>query len=676
MATYAPNRNSQSDGSNVLAQTTKLVSDGKYFAAAVLLQDELSKDPENPDLLYPLATCQRNLDKPETALETLQCLDKHRPNFPGTWLERGRVLKSTGNIKAAISCFETCVRLNPAYIGGWTGLVELREHIQRLNLRDEAVDQYRFMTSLDRALILILRAFYDGQTYKAERLCRAYLKTKPQSVEAMRILARIGVRYGILDDAEFILESACEFDPEHRQARLEYIDILHKRQQYAKALQNAQILLQQNPSDLLHKLACANQQMAMGQFEPAIETYDEILEQNPHSSLANAQLHLTRGHAYKTNGDIEKSIEDYRFAYQKRADFGDAYWSLANLKTYCFTIAELDRMRKLVESSAISDEDRVHVLFALGKSFEDSKQFEESFGYYERGNDLNRNRLRYDSADMTERLQLQRQVCTSDFLHARKNDGCSAPDPIFVVGLPRAGSTLLEQILASHSQVEGTLELHHIGVYAQRLDGRRRTNEPPRYPRVLKDLTPTLTRQLGERYLQETRVHRTDKPYFIDKMPNNFRHIGLISMILPNAKIIDARRHPMGCCFSGYKQLFASGQEFTYGQKEIGTYYGDYRRLMDHWDQVLPGTVLRVCYEEVVDNLEHEVRRILEYCRLPFEESCLRFHDTKRSVRTPSAEQVRQPIYREGLDQWRNYSKWLGPMQSALGDCLTQYPHS
>ena len=676
MATTAKRSRVLKDTSLVLSKATDQIAQGNYLGAATLIQDQLRRQPDNPDLLYPLATCQRNLGNPAAAMKTIRRLDKLRPRFPGTWLERGRVLASQGDAKSAIGCFHTCVRLNPAYIGGWKGLVELRDHIENQDLRDEAIDQYRFLTSLDRALVLVLRTFYDGQTYRAERMCRAYLKKHPKSVEAMRVLARIGVRYGILDDAEFILESACEFDPSHRHARLEYIDILHKRQQYAKALEHAEVLMAQDPDNLLHHLACANQRMAMGDFDSAIETYNKILDDHPNTRLANAQLHLTRGHTYKNNGHIEKSVADYQAAYRKRSDFGDAYWSLANLKTYRFSSSELQDMLALADSSKISDEDRVHVLFALGKSYEDSERFEESFGFYERGNDLNRKRLRYDADEMTERFSLQQHVCSAQFLNSRKDRGCPASDPIFIVGLPRAGSTLLEQILASHSQVEGTLELHHISAYAQKLDGRRRTGDPPRYPHVLKDLNADLIRKLGEQFIEETRIHRTDKPYFIDKMPNNFRHIALIHMILPNAKIIDARRHPMACCFSGYKQLFASGQEFTYGQREIGTYYHDYCELMEHWDTVLPGKVLRVYYEEVVNNLEQEVRRILDHCELPFEEACLRFYDTKRSVRTPSAEQVRQPIYREGLDQWLNFEPWLDPMKRSLGDCLTEYPHA
>jgi hypothetical protein len=275
---------------------------------------------------------------------------------------------------------------------------------------------------------------------------------------------------------------------------------------------------------------------------------------------------------------------------------------------------------------------------------------------------------------MTHRLALQREYCTAELFERHQDSGYAAGDPIFVVGLPRAGSTLLEQILASHSQVDGTLELPNIPAMAFRLAGRRRIDEEPLYPAVLQDLSADKLRQMGKEFIDETQVHRKGAPFFIDKMPNNFRHIGLIRLILPNAKIIDARRHPLACCFSGFKQLFASGQEFTYGLREIGLYYRDYVELMDHWDDVLPGRILRVQYEDVVADLETQVRRILEYCELPFEQACIEFHQTERAVRTPSSEQVRQPIYTSGLEQWRNFEPWLGPLKEALGPVLERYP--
>ena len=325
-------------------------------------------------------------------------------------------------------------------------------------------------------------------------------------------------------------------------------------------------------------------------------------------------------------------------------------------------------MQEKEASPTIITTDRIHICFALGKHFEDKKQFKQSFEYYERGNSLQRSQQHYKKEQITDILALQHKYCNQTLFDKQKDMGCTAPDPIFIVGLPRAGSTLLEQILASHSKVDGTLELPNIPALAYRLAGRKTIDETPDYPENLATLNEEQLKTFGNNFLDDTRIHREKAPYFIDKMPNNFRHIALIHLILPNAKIIDARRNPMACCFSGFKQLFASGQQFSYGLEEIGTYYKDYIKLMDHWDKMLPGKILRVQYEDVVADLKKEVIRILDYCGLPFEENCINFHQTERNIRTPSSEQVRQPIYKSGLEQWKNYEPWLGPLKKALDD--------
>jgi tetratricopeptide (TPR) repeat protein len=372
--------------------------------------------------------------------------------------------------------------------------------------------------------------------------------------------------------------------------------------------------------------------------------------------------------ALKTIGRQPEAIESYRAAARVQPSLGDAYWSLANLKTYRFTDDEITRMRAHEAAAATSLIDRFHLCFALGKALEDRGEFAESFGYYERGNALKKTQTRYKAEQMERHLRLLRSVLTQEFFAARRGVGCDRADPIFIVGLPRAGSTLLEQILASHSQVEGTMELADIPRIVHQLQGRQEDPARPRYPGVLTELTPEQLKHLGGKYLEDTRVYRNGKPFFIDKMPNNFRQLGLIHLILPNAKIIDARREPMACCFSNFKQLYAAGQEFTYGLEEIGRYYRSYVELMQHWDVALPGKVLRVQYEDVVDNLELNVRRVLQFCGLKFESGCIEFYKTERSVRTASSEQVRRPIFREGVDQWRNFEPFLGPLRAALGD--------
>ncbi|MDE1923605.1 MAG: sulfotransferase, partial [Gammaproteobacteria bacterium] len=368
-----------------------------------------------------------------------------------------------------------------------------------------------------------------------------------------------------------------------------------------------------------------------------------------------------------TLGRRDEAIEAYRAAAAARPGFGDAYWSLANLKTYRFSDEEIEAMRSHEAGPDTAREDRYHLSFALGKALEDRGDYEQSFRCYERGNALRREESQYDPAFVERNTEIQKRVCTKEFFESRRGAGCPSADPIFIVGLPRSGSTLIEQILASHSGVEGTMELSEIATYTVDLEGQNRDATNRRYPRVLGELPLDEFARLGERYIADTRVYRTDKPFFIDKMPNNFRHIGLIHLMLPNARIIDARRDPMACCFSNFKQLFASGQEFTYSLDDIARYYRTYVELMAHWDAALPGRILRVRHEELVEDLEGNVRRILDYCGLAFEPACLEFHRTERHVRTASSEQVRRPINRDGIDQWRHYEPWLGPLRNALG---------
>ena len=407
----------------------------------------------------------------------------------------------------------------------------------------------------------------------------------------------------------------------------------------------------------------------MGEHGRAIAIYQALCNDFP--TAWDPPLWL--GHALKTVGRTADAIEAYRAAAAARPDFGDAYWSLANLKTYRFTDAEVEAMQVQEAHPETQTVDRYHLAFALAKALEDRGDYQSAFQAYARGNALKRAESRYRPEVFETNTRLQKEVCTRDFFEARAGFGDPSPDPIFILGLPRAGSTLLEQILASHSQVEGTQELADIQRIVLELQGRDPDQNNPLYPAALTEISPDAALALGQRYLRDTLAYRSGKPYFIDKMPNNFRHIGLIQLILPNAKIIDARREPMACCFSNFKQLFAQGQEFTYSLEDIGRYYRTYLDLMRHWDEVLPGRVLRVQHEDVVDNLEGEVRRILDYCGLPFEAACVNFHQTARSVRTPSSEQVRQPIFRDGLDAWTHFAPWLQELKRALGDAVTTY---
>jgi tetratricopeptide (TPR) repeat protein len=424
-----------------------------------------------------------------------------------------------------------------------------------------------------------------------------------------------------------------------------------------------------------YRVLRATATVGLGDHESGIGGFADVLaDTNPESRLA-ADLHLSIAHSLKTLGRRAESIEEYRKAIEVRPNFGDAYWSLANLKTYEFSAEEIARLEAAEADPSTDPIDRYHLCFALGKAHEDRKVYDVSFRFYERGNALKRAESRYRAELLEQNTANQKRTCTREFFHERTGYGAAGREPIFILGLPRAGSTLLEQILASHSQVEGTQELANVPRAVLDLQGYNPDLNNPRYPGCLAPMTADEVRVLGEKYLADTRIYRTGKPHFIDKMPNNFRHIGLIHLMLPNAKIIDARREPMACCFGNLKQLYARGQEFAYSVEDIARYYRTYLELMEHWEAVLPGRVLCVHHEDVVDDLEGSVRRILEFCELPFEPACLEFHRTERSVRTASSEQVRQPIYREGLDQWKHFEPWLGSLKDALGDALDRYRH-
>ena len=655
-------------GADVAARIKAIQADmraGRMQAAATAAEG-LLQGGKAPEALYCLAVCRRYLGEGKAALAALDQLAEQAPDFARGWQERGHLLRAMQQLAPAMNSYRRAVARNDALLASWQALAELGHAAGNADLHRRAAARVEYLRSLPEELIAVQSLANEGRSLVAERLCRDFLKRNPKHVEAMRLLASFGMEHGIYDDAEFLLESALAFEPDNRRARIDYIDVLHKRQKYEQSLSEAQALLEAHPDDPIAKLSHANQAAAAGRFDDAIRIYDEVVATHPDASFTGPTLQLTRGHALKATGRVTEAVDAYRDAYRLRGNFGDAFWSLANLKTYRFTADELSQMQAVAEAADTPQEDRIHVLFALGKAAEDAADADRAFVHYQQGNSLRHSGHRDEAAHLSERMKRQRKVCTQAFFAEREGWGCPAPDPIFVVGMPRAGSTLIEQILASHSAIDGALEFHHIGAIAQRLDGRRRRGQAPRYPDRLTELTADNARDLGERYLADTRIQRAGAPHFVDKMPNNFRHLGLIHMILPNARVIDARREPMACCFSNYKQLFASGQEFSYDLETLGTYYRDYVALMQHWHGVLPGKVLCVQYEDVVADLEGQVRRMLDFLGLPFEQSCLDYHRTERAVRTPSSEQVRQPIFREGLDQWRQFERHLGPLRKAL----------
>lgn len=649
-----------------LARAKTLLTAKRFGEAERQLLKVLSEQPREVEALYMRAVCQRYLQRPQDALSTLNELRVAAPEYARGFQEAGHNYRALNQPDQALWAYRQATQLNPALSASWQALAELLAAQGDAEAAQLARAHCQRLKALPRELVSVASMIHEGRLYKAERLCRHYLQQHPHQVEAMRLLAQIGSRLYVLDDAEFLLESCVEFEPDNTLVRYDYMNVLHQRQKFSRALEQARILRDTQPDNPSFETAYANECMAVGKSEEALAIYQQVLRQLPD----NPHLHLSRGHVLKTVGRQDEAIAAYRRAYQCKNDFGDAYWSLANLKTYRFDDQELASMGEQEARPQTPLVDRYHLCFALGKAYEDRKDYLRSFEYYQRGNALKQSELRYSPERMTADFERQKHVCSETLFEQRAGQGHAAPDPIFIVGLPRAGSTLIEQILASHSQVDGTLELPDILALVHRLNGRRQLQDEPRYPALLQELPAAKLAEFGHKYIEDTRLHRQGAPYFIDKMPNNFRHIGLIHLILPNAKIIDARRRPMDCCFSGFKQLFGEGQEFTYGLEEIGRYYKDYVDLMAHWEQVLPGKILRMQYEDVVSDLESQVKRLLDFLALPFEPACIDFHKTKRPVRTASSEQVRQPIYRDSVEQWRHYEPYLEPLKNALGKAL------
>jgi tetratricopeptide (TPR) repeat protein len=638
----------------------------EFAPALAALQPLLAEAPEQRDVLYMTAVAQRYLQRIPEALATLSRLEEFHPDYPRLYQERGHCYVALRSAAPAIEAFEQAVKMSPALPASWKALEVLYRMTGRSVEARKAAAEIENLAKLPPEIVTAFSMFADNEISDAEDLLRRYLLTHGNHVEGMRLLAQIGVRMDVYDDAEILLESALALAPDYDALRYDYALILLRRHKHVRAREEMEKLLRKDPDNRDYRTTHATVCTGFGDYEKALPLYREILNETPD----RPELHLSIAHALKTVGRTGEAIASYRAAAASRPRFGDAYWSLANLKTYRFTDAEIAQMRADEAAPRVGLEDRYHLCFALGKALEDRADYAESFQYYQRGNALKKSESRYRPEPLERNARLQAEVCTRDFFDARQGVGCDSPAPIFIVGLPRSGSTLLEQILASHSQVEGTMELADILRMVQDLQGRETKDSIPRYPGILADLEPEDFNRLGEKYLADTRVYRSDKPFFIDKMPNNFRHLGLIHLILPNAKIIDARRDPLACCFSNYKQLFASGQQFTYSVEDITRYYRMYVDLMAHWDRALPGKVLRVQHEDVVEDLEANVRRILEFCNLDFEPACVDFHKNDRRVHTASSEQVRQPINREGVDQWRNFDPWLGPFKTALGPLL------
>ena len=635
----------------------------------------IATHPSNRDLRLIAAISLRFMKRIDEALAMLDSLAEQHPHFSQMHLERGLCHVAQREAAPAIEALRNAVAINPALPMGWRMLDGLFRMTGDAANADWAAQHSAHLASVPPPIVIAKILYHDGDIDRAEMLIRKFLLDHGDHPEGMRLLAQIGHQRNVLDDAELLYAGVLAMVPDHHEARGEYVQVLIARHKFPEAREALAPLLRLDPKSHAHRTQAATITVGLGDFEGVIPEYRgmlaEIDDAQPGAPVRRADVNLWLGHALKTVGRTDEAIAAYRASTAARPDFGDAWCSLANLKTYRFSADEIAVMRARLDDPATGESDRIHIAFALGKALEDARDHAGSWAAYALGNDLHRAAHSYNPTVFETNTREQRRVCTPAFFSARQGWGLADPAPIFVLGLPRSGSTLIEQILASHSQVEGTQELPDIQRIVHDLQGRTLDFDNPQYPGVLDRLDAGTIRRLGEQYMADTRAHRAlGRTYFIDKMPNNFRHIGLIHLILPNATIIDARRNPMDCCFSNLKQLFAQGQEFTYGIENIARYYRTYLDLMRHWDSVLPGRVLRVINEDLIEDPEGQIRRLLDHCGLPFEDSCLNFHQTNRSVRTPSSEQVRRPVNKDGVGQWKPYAEWLAPLHEALGDAI------
>jgi len=639
--------------------------------AAEQAQEILKAVPGHPPAVLLLASARRRRGDAAGALEVLEPLARAQDRWAAAHFELAQALAGAGRGDEAIRALRRTVELQAEHTEAWRHLADHLFAMGDAEGADAAYARHVRCSTRHPLLQQAATAMLTNDLPTAERLLKAQLKQAPTDVPAIRMLAEVAVRCGQDEDARKLLVRCLELAPTFAAARYNLAMLLHRLNDSAAALVEIERLLAVEPRNPGYRNLHAVILSRIGEYRRSSTIYAELLAEYP----ANSKAWLSYGHVLKTEGRQDECIGAYRRSIACDPAFGEAYWSLANLKTFRFDAADLSAMHAQLAKPALDDASRLQFHFALGKAYEDAEDYAKSFEHYEKGNALERARSRYDADRNTTRIRRLKSVFARDFFRDRSGSGCDAPDPIFIVSLPRSGSTLLEQILSSHSAVEGTTELPEITTMAKGLRAQADSDEIAVYGEVLASMDAAALRELGEQYIERTRIHRkTGRPFFIDKMPNNFLHIGMIHLVLPNAKIIDARRHPLACCFSNFKQYYARGQRFSYGLSDMGRFYRDYVELMAHFDEALPGRIHRVIYERLVEDTEAEVRNVLAYCGLPFEPGCLRFYDNERPVRTASSEQVRQPIYRAGVEQWRHYEAWLDPLKAALGPALDAYP--
>ena len=645
-----------------------LLKKNEFNLAEKQLSEILKKFPNDPNALRLSGVSSLEQEKPEVALIPLQKAIRVAPKFLQAHENLAQAWTQLGDLNKAEVCFKKCLELDASNFSNWKALGDV---LSDQGKDEEADKAYKNAISTDKKYLDLQKAMSQvqkGNLGEAEKIYREILSDDPNNVDALRLLALLASRTGAVDQAINMLENCTKIAPDYALA-WENLAKMYRQKDDPDSLQKAAFCFRKatelRPNWAEGWAGLGTMQTRSSQHEEGIESYKKSIELKANQP----RVHLSLGHVYKTTGNQEACISSYNEAISFDNNFGEAYWSLANLKTYKFSGEEISSMEKKIELTEVPEREKVHFLFSLGKAFEDMGNYDESFEYYKRGNDLNRGRTTYDPKAIEALSERLKQFFTEERFQENKDFGDNSSAPIFIVGLPRSGSTLIEQILASHSKIEGTMELPNIMNIARKLGNS--TKDRTAYPEVIESLQGSDLTDLGKSFIDETQFLRTGKQYFIDKMPNNFSHIGLIKLILPNAKVIDARRNPMDTCFSCFKQLFARGQAFTYDLSEIARYYVNYVNLMDHWDKVLPGYVFKVQHEDLINNQEGVTRDLIDFCEVDFESSTLEFYKTKRAVKTASSEQVRQPINTKGVNQWKNYEAHLKDLKFHLESIIT-----
>lgn len=617
----------------------------------------LNTDPLNTHALFLAALCQVNANELNAAMSILETLLKQDPDHVSGKVELAKILFIQKDVQGAIKLLVEATDKEPEIVENWRLLSEYFQQNEQIPESNNALNQYNLIKAFNNNLWVAEQAFTNGDYKQADQLCRQLLQQVPTEVRALRLLAKIAKQLRYFEISTSLFERCVEIKPDDAELGIDYAYALLASKKHKAALEQCQRIIGLAPEEIEIYVVKAGTLVALGQYNEAIAIYRELAAEHEQRALCLLRL----GNVLKTVGNTEEAVSCYQQAIEIEPTLGEAYWNLANLKTYQFSPDEIASMQKLVKASEKQSLNKVHVQFALGKALEDAQQFEESFQHYQLANS---DYAKLRSIHYVSHNDALKSYFNTDIFSARKQAGNPSDAPVFIVGLPRSGSTLVEQILTSHSQVDGTMELTEMISIARELDQPNRG----KYPQSLSGLSATQVNELAQRYLDYVQPMRQQAPYFVDKQPGNFHHIGLIKTLFPNAKIIDVRRNPMASGWSLYKHFFAEGFLFSYDLATIGQYYNDYIELMEHWHSVLPKQILTVNYEDLVNDLPGNVDAILNYCGLDFEEACLNYHLNKRSVNTASSEQVRQPLYTQALDHWKNYEEFLAPLKQAVGN--------